>query len=1061
MYTPRVCSSANCQGQPLKWLAAITSLLLLASPALCGDPVPAPDARPQPWQVTSFLEDAGLQDSTVFVIDFEPDGTAWVAANDGLYRYDGYRWDRFTTDHGLPSNYVRSVRVTRGGQLWVGTDRGAGVFDGENYDPRGSEAHLAGPRVRRIVEDPDGTLWFACDRWPPSDVPAGLTRYRDGGWKSWRVEDGLPSDYVSDVFRDGSGRHYVLTRSGLARFNEDGTLERPIEQAGLEQCRNYIWSMVETPGGELVVATEDWFCVLEDGRWHVVPNEDPRIMLSQLTRTRDGTILACTSEASATFAEWKNGRVVPIWTSGLDARGGTQYIVEAPDGAIWLGGQSLLARWDRGGGEWRSFDEKAIPRLRDADGGVWFAQNARVLRMHEDRWTHFPEASSPLVLDASDGVWMRVEGGLARWGVDGVRQFTESTVGLADVRRLRIDGAGTLWVVGRCGDGRDCAASFDGGDWTAHGLGDIKPTESVVFGTSDVGSGVWYVLKDKAAEQYRLLRVDGTQVVDVPMPMPARRYWMPNVQADRSRRLWLYGWMGLYRKELDADAAEWQQVTELPGRRVVDVVELGDEVWFSYEGTTGGTGGLTRLRDGNWTHFPIVSQFFGSREADDTLFFTHSAGVSIVVPGSAGMPTQVALPEPAWITSIVPGPRGDLWLGSSEKVFHYQPDGTPPQTVIVRGNESVRHDENVVLQVRGVERFGSSVRKAAFNVAVRLDDRPWDEFLPLSDGRVTVREADAGDHVVHVRVKDQGGDIDPTPAQWHFRVLPVPLQERGWFVPVVAAVFLTVLTLAGTSIVASRREMRQRRRQQKLEHEILGIAERERRRIGRDLHDVLGQRLTGISFQCHVLRAMVASGDASSVERVEEIESAIRETILETRTLAYAFYPAEVDRGDLKTALGNLVTSAVKGFGGKCNYRHHGGPGELGREQALNLYRLVQEALNNAMRHSGAETIDVELRQDDGAWIVEVRDDGCGFDSGRTAGGMGLRIMRYRADLIGGELVIDSRPGEGTTIRCAGGLLSGPGPDSSLVDIAQRAKRLTPKNPEKTRVRALDLRDPH
>ena len=84
----------------------------------------------QPWRVTSFLEDANLQGRGVFFLDFEADGTVWIAASDGLYRYDGYRWDRYTSAHGLPSDYVRSVRVTHDGELWVGTDRGAGVFDG-------------------------------------------------------------------------------------------------------------------------------------------------------------------------------------------------------------------------------------------------------------------------------------------------------------------------------------------------------------------------------------------------------------------------------------------------------------------------------------------------------------------------------------------------------------------------------------------------------------------------------------------------------------------------------------------------------------------------------------------------------------------------------------------------------------------------------------------------------------------------------------------------------------------------------------------------------------------
>jgi len=172
----------------------------------------------QPWRVTSFVEDANLQGSGIFFVDFEADGTVWVAASNGLYRYDGYRWDRYTSTDGLPSDYVRSVRVTRDGKLWVGTDRGAVLFDGETFDPRGSESHLAGPSVRRIIEDPDGTVWFCCDQWPPADVPAGLTRLRDGTWQSWTTEDGLPSDYVSDVFSGG--------RVELAdRFETDGALD--------------------------------------------------------------------------------------------------------------------------------------------------------------------------------------------------------------------------------------------------------------------------------------------------------------------------------------------------------------------------------------------------------------------------------------------------------------------------------------------------------------------------------------------------------------------------------------------------------------------------------------------------------------------------------------------------------------------------------------------------------------------------------------------------------------------------------------------------------------------
>ena len=209
------------------------------------------------------------------------------------------------------------------------------------------------------------------------------------------------------------------------------------------------------------------------------------------------------------------------------------------------------------------------------------------------------------------------------------------------------------------------------------------------------------------------------------------------------------------------------------------------------------------------------------------LFFTHPRGVRIVAANAAEFPRLLALPEPTWVESMVPGPRGDLWVGSDSRVFRYRPDGIPPDTLIVHGEANIRHGEDLALQVRGVERFKPSERSENFDVAVQLDDRPWSEFHPLSDGRVTVGDLATGDHVVRVRVRDQGQDIDPTPAAWHFRLHPVPLQDRSWFRPLAAGLILAVLVLAGISIAARRRELGQRRRQQELEHEILGISERE------------------------------------------------------------------------------------------------------------------------------------------------------------------------------------------------------------------------------------------
>jgi ligand-binding sensor domain-containing protein len=117
--------------------------------------VPSPEA---PWRLADFTADAGIQRRQVFDVAFETNNVAWFAVSDGLYRYDGYRWTRYTTEDGLPSGFVRTVSVTRDGSVWIGTDNGAGVFNGKGFDRRGTEGRLAGPNVRRIVEGPDGAL---------------------------------------------------------------------------------------------------------------------------------------------------------------------------------------------------------------------------------------------------------------------------------------------------------------------------------------------------------------------------------------------------------------------------------------------------------------------------------------------------------------------------------------------------------------------------------------------------------------------------------------------------------------------------------------------------------------------------------------------------------------------------------------------------------------------------------------------------------------------------------------------------------------------------------------
>jgi len=153
----------------------------------------------------------GLVNSVCSTSLFEPDGTVWLAADNGLHRFDGFTWKHFGTNDGLPSVFVRAVMVTQRGQLWVGTDKGAGIFDAARLkvDPAGSDSGLANSNIREIDEDPDGTIWFSCDQWPDSNIkPGGLSCLKDGRWQTFTHTNGLPMDYVIGYFRDSTGGNF-------------------------------------------------------------------------------------------------------------------------------------------------------------------------------------------------------------------------------------------------------------------------------------------------------------------------------------------------------------------------------------------------------------------------------------------------------------------------------------------------------------------------------------------------------------------------------------------------------------------------------------------------------------------------------------------------------------------------------------------------------------------------------------------------------------------------------------------------------------------------------------
>jgi len=197
------------------------------------------------------------------------------------------------------------------------------------------------------------------------------------------------------------------------------------------------------------------------------------------------------------------------------------------------------------------------------------------------------------------------------------------------------------------------------------------------------------------------------------------------------------------------------------------------------------------------------------------------------------------------------------------------------------------------------------------------------------------------------------------------------------------------------------------------------VGERERCRIGRDLHDSLGQLLTGSALVGQVLHEKLAALQSGEAADASRLVSLIEEAIEMTRSLSRGLDPVEIEGGGLAQGLRELAAKTRSLMATGCEYQGDEAVVVGDRTVATHLYRIAQEAINNAVRHGRATRIAVGLEQAAGRLRLTVRDDGVGMpEPPAQAAGMGLRVMTHRAAMMGGSLDVHRSPPRGTLVTC-------------------------------------------
>ncbi len=224
------------------------------------------------------------------------------------------------------------------------------------------------------------------------------------------------------------------------------------------------------------------------------------------------------------------------------------------------------------------------------------------------------------------------------------------------------------------------------------------------------------------------------------------------------------------------------------------------------------------------------------------------------------------------------------------------------------------------------------------------------------------------------------------------------------------------------------------------EKHVLEIAAEEQRRIGQELHDGTGQELTGLSLFAGALRGALQSAPIREIEgrlvrlfdevdfhRIEQTSERLSRGLAEANrhvhALSHGIMPVQIDAEGLRSALEELAATTDAQDNISCRFDCSGPVVVPSNTTALHLYRIAQEALNNALRHGHASQIEISLTQKNGQVTLQVSDNGSGFNpelnrQGSPTGGIGLRIMNYRAGIIGGVLRIERQEQGGMLVKC-------------------------------------------
>ena len=937
----------------------------------------------------------------------------------------------WNTENGLPQNFVQTMAQTRDGYLWFGTQEGLARFNGVSFKvfETMNTPTLKSNYVSAILEDRAGRLWVGTNK--------GLHLYQNGEFTVYTTADGLSKDFVAALYEDRRGDLWVGSSDGVECLS-DGKIVANKSQKLPPGSR--LKTIGEDAGGDLWFGTVNGIYRLRDHQLRLFTvadglgsNSVRAIYLDAnknfwvgtddgLSRLENERFVGDARFKGKMVRSIKNDRAGSLWVSG---EFGTSRI----NGETV---ETLESRDDLPGNVY------AI--LEDAEGSFWVAtEGSGVWQFINGKFTAFSTAEGLInnvafsfAQDAQNAVWVSTERGLSRFQDNTFNLNVAPPESLPKVRPSAIlsDEKGDLWIGSTKG-----LARWRDGKFVDFKGSDILSKKSIQVLYKDSENNLWIGTGNGLSRYDR--QANGGEIVEYHQSEQLAKANVFSIAGSLSKGLWIGTGRGLLFLK-DGQVTSYTSKDGLAGEAMMSLYEDADALWI---GTFGG--GLNRFKNGVFTTVSMREGLFNNiiyailPDDAGNLWMSCNRGVFRVAKQSLN---EFMDGQRQAIESVSYGTADGM--KSFECNGGYQPaalktrDGklwfpTPVGAAVIDPNNIALnltpppvHLENMFADSKFVAltepaRLPAGTQRLEFQYAglsfiapkkmryrYRLEgfDKDWIEAGNQREAFYT--NLPYGDYNFHVIADNNDGVWNETGASYAFRIKPF-FYQTWWFV------FLC-LALAGATAAAIHFW---RMHILRLRHRAVLS---ERTRIARELHDTLLQGFVGVSSQLSVVAAQFRETPEIAERHLDVARKMIRHSVTEARRAVQNLRIVEPDGRSFGQLLQENISRVTEGKPLEIEFETNGTPFDFAPDAAHQILHIAEEAVVNAIKHSGANKLKIICLYAAPMFRLEITDDGTGFDTSNAFstlnGHFGLLGMSERAEKAGGKLCVENLAVGGTKI---------------------------------------------